>query len=162
MSMKKKKEGIGFMPLAIGALLLSLLLVLFMDASRLLTPQSDGWMQAKILLEDMDAATVEALRSETALSIDGTVPSAILRIDEIRPQPIREITRDGRILTLPSTRRFCAQVTLSVQGTRTEDGFLAGGSHRLLAGSHLQAEGKRMVASGLLVSIALPTEEAEQ
>ncbi len=142
------------MPLAIGALLISLLLVLITDASRLWKPQSDTWVSADVLLENMDAATAQALLEEAALSLNGGAPSPVLSIGEIRPQPIREITRDGRILTLPSGRLFCTQVTLRVQGKKTDDGFLAGGSLRLLAGSRQQIDGKKMTATGLLLSIS--------
>ena len=151
--MKRENEKRILMPLAICALLLSLLLILLTDASRLLTKKNGAIAAVQILLEDMDKETAEALASESAFVLEGASCS-IASIGKTEPQSIRITTRDGRILALPSERLFCARLTLYVQGTATEDGFLAGGSHRLLVGSRLRLEGMRMTASGVLLSVA--------
>ena len=153
--MRRENEGIGFMPLAIGALLLSLVLVLAMDASRLFSSGEAVFAEADIWLENMDRVTAESLLSEKTLSI-GTARCEVVFIGEITPQPVREITRSGRIITLPSSRRFCTHLTLRVYGKRTEDGFLASGGRRLLCGSRLTLDGKRITAEGLLLSLSLP------
>ena len=144
------------MPLAIGALLLSLILVFSLDASRLFSGGDTDFAEADILLENMDRVTAEALLSEESFSIGGKARCEAVFIGEITPQPIREITRDGRMITLPSSQRFCARLTLRIRGKRTEDGFLASGSLRLLAGSRLHLDGKRITAEGLLLSLSLP------
>ena len=154
--MRGSKEKIGFMPLAIGALLLSLILVLAADASRLFLKKDLASAEVHILLENLDLTTAEALLSEEAFSVNGGEMHTAVFIGELAPQPIRQITREGRIITLPSSRRFCAHLTLLVNGEITEDGFLAGGSHRLLAGSHVRIDGKKTTAEGLLLSLSFP------
>ncbi len=157
--MKGENKTFGFMPLAICALLLSLLLVLITDASRLFSKKENAVADIQILLEDMDQATAEALRNEKAFSISGSKMHEAIFIGEIKPQSVRVSTRDGRIIFLPSNRRFCAYVHLRVPGKKTEDGFLADKGQRLLVGSRLHLDGERITASGLLLSLSCPEAE---
>ena len=156
--MRRETEKSIFMPIAICALILSLLLILFSDAARLFSKRSEALAEVQILLEGMDKETAEALASETAFSMDG-VPCGAVSIGEAEPQAIRTTTRDGRILLLPSARLFCASLVLHVSGEATEDGFLAGKSRRLLVGSRIRIEGRRIAAQGLLLSVTAKVPE---
>lgn len=154
--MKNERKALGFMPLAICALLLSLLLVLITDASRLFSKEESAVAEIHILLENMDETTAEALLAESAFSIGGERMHEAVFIGGIEPQSVRITTRDGRIVFLPSAHRFCARIVLRVHGKKTDDGFLADKGQRLLAGGRLRVDGERITASGLLLSLSFP------
>ncbi|MBP3606376.1 MAG: DUF4330 family protein [Clostridia bacterium] len=153
--MRRRSEGLGAIPLTVCALILTVILIFIADAARLFMPERESSIEAELLLEALDAPSADALLSETALSLEGGIPCEILHIGERTPQSIRTVTRDGRILSLPSAHRFSVSVTLRIKGKSTEDGFLAGGSRRLLAGSTVTVEGKRMSATGQIRALTL-------
>lgn len=156
---RKNVAGIGILPLLIGGLILSLLLVLLADGTRFFKPKKDDKMLAEILLENLDARTAAAVGAESSFSFGGSGLCPINAIGTVAAQPIRQITRDGRILLLPSQRLFCVTVTVELHGKNAADGFLAFGNQRLLPGAHVRLAGERMTAEGLLLS--LRTADAE-
>ncbi len=160
MRRKKRAVGLGAMPILIGGLMLSLLLVLITDGARLLAPQAEDRMLAEILLENLDAATAQALAGEQAFSIEGSELCPVDRIGEASAQPIREVLPDGRILLLPSGSRFRARVTVVLPGRRTEEGFLAFGNRRVLPGARVRLLGKRTAGEGLVLSVT-PAEKVQ-
>lgn len=150
---KKRAAGLGVTPILIGGLLLSFLLVLIKDGTRLLAPRAEEQMLAEILLENLDAETAQALSQEQAFSVEGSDPCPVEQIGETSAQPIRQVLPDGRILLLPSGIRFRTRVTVVLSGRRTEDGFLAFGNRRMLPGTRVRLLGKRTAGEGLLLSI---------
>ena len=65
-----------------------------------------------------------------------------------------KLSRSGKYLFI-TNRGENEIVTLRIKGKSTEDGFLAGGSRRLLAGSTVTVEGKRMSATGQIRALTL-------
>lgn len=152
--MRGRLRGIGFTPLWIIALTLSLLLILLTDGARLFTSKEDGRAVATLLLDGLDGATAEALASETAFTLEGGARCRLLSMGEIAPESVLFTDREGNIRALPSTRRFRATVTLEIPGRVTDDGFLAGGSRRLLCGARVRIDGDKTTATGLLLSLS--------
>ena len=111
-------------------------------------------MTAEFRLEEMDAATAEALQAEHELMPEGGQGCRVALIGDIRPQELLCITEGGRILLLPSESRFCAPVTLEIPGTAGDDGFLAFGSLPLRAGAHIRLLGNRVICEGTLLSLS--------
>ena len=140
--------------LIVCALMLSLLLVLLADGARFFSPKGEERMLAFVLLEDMDATTAEAVLAEAEFSIDGSAPCPVLHCGEITADRHLETRSDGTILSLPSKRRFSAQITLLLEGKAEQDGFLAFGTRRILPGGTLRFDGERMTAKGRILSLA--------
>ncbi len=135
-------------------LILSLLLVFFAGGARLLFFKPNAEILVEIRLENMDGAAAEALLSETELSLDGSTPLRIVARTAAEPQMLAEQSRDGRILLVPSAHLFTARLTLLATGQIGEDGFLALGKHRLLAGAVARLDGERMTAEGRILSLS--------
>ena len=157
---QKNTAGIGIVPLLIGGLILSLLLVLLSDGTRFFKPEREDKMLAEILLENLDAQTAAAVCEESAFSFGGGELCQVHAAGAVAAQPIQQITRDGRILLLPSQCLFCVTVTVELSGKSEADGFLAFGNQRLLPGARVHLSGKRTTADGLLLSLRAPEVEA--
>ena len=158
--MRGRLGGIGFTPLWIIALALSLLLILITDGARLFTAKEDGHAVATLLLEGLDGATAEALANETSFTLEGGARCRLLSLGEIAPESVLFTDREGNIRSLPSAHLLCATVTLEIPGRATDDGFLAGGSRRLLCGARVRIDGEKTTATGLLLSLSEATERA--
>ena len=150
----KKANGLGFSAILIAGLFCSLLLVFLLDGARLFSPKEELLMTAEFRLEEMDAATAEALQAEHELMPEGGQGCRVALIGDIRPQELLCITEGGRILLFPSESRFCALVTLEIPGTAGDDGFLAFGSLPMRAGAHIRLLGNRVICEGTLLSLS--------
>ena len=159
--MKTKKDGISLTALLIFGLILSFLIVLITDSARFFHPREEEEMLVEIRLENMDGAMAEALLSETEFSVDDSSPCRIASLTPPKPQLRTEQSRDGHILLLPSARLFTAPLTLSVTGRKSDEGFLAFGTRRWLAGGHVRLYGNRMTAEGLILSLTKKNADEE-
>ena len=149
----KRHGAFPFTGIIVCGLLLSFLLVLITDGTRLLIPKKSTQMLVEILLEDMDVAVSEALRSETRFSMDGSPLCHAHSVGETEALVRLMHSTDGKILALPSRRSFTARLTLLLEGRQTEDGFLAFGTRRILCGAQVRIDGQRMTAKGRILSL---------